>query len=98
MLLTLLCVGCLQEGRAGKYLTGDELSHGDLAVFCNLSTLQSGWLDGAHCFNLAWLVLHSGLLLQLPHAQKLISLCCTCNSTNWHVTAASTVQTQTSVL
>jgi glutathione S-transferase len=37
---------CLQEGRAGKFLTGDELSHGDLAVFCNLSTLQSGWLDG----------------------------------------------------
>lgn len=41
--------GCwlvLQEDRPGKYLTGDELSHGDLAVFCNLSTLQSGWLDG----------------------------------------------------
>lgn len=34
------------EARAGKFLTGDELSHGDLAVFCNLSTLQSGWLDG----------------------------------------------------
>lgn len=41
-----LCDGCLQEGRAGKFLTGDELSHGDLAVFCNLSTLKSGWLDG----------------------------------------------------
>uniref|UniRef100_A0A383VC85 Glutathione S-transferase n=1 Tax=Tetradesmus obliquus TaxID=3088 RepID=A0A383VC85_TETOB len=34
------------EGRAGKFLTGGELSHGDLAVFCNLSTLKSGWLDG----------------------------------------------------
>jgi glutathione S-transferase len=43
----------LQEGRAGKFLTGDALSHGDLAVFCNLSTLQSGWLDGAHCSSLS---------------------------------------------
>lgn len=34
------------EGRPGKYLTGDTISHGDLAVFCSLSTLQSGWLDG----------------------------------------------------
>jgi glutathione S-transferase len=32
--------------RPGKYLTGDTISHGDLAVFCSLSTLQSGWLDG----------------------------------------------------
>eukprot|EP00775_Hariotina_reticulata_P005347 gene5347-5583_t len=36
----------LIEGKSGKYLTGDELSHGDLAVFCQLSVLQSGWLDG----------------------------------------------------
>ena len=37
---------CTQEGRPGKFLTGDALTHADLAVFCNLSTLQSGWLDG----------------------------------------------------
>lgn len=36
----------LVEGRAGKFLTGDKITHGDIAVFCNLSTLQSGWLDG----------------------------------------------------
>lgn len=41
----------LVEGRPGTYLTGDTITHGDLAVFCSLSTLQSGWLDGAlwHC-------------------------------------------------
>lgn len=36
----------LVEGRPGTYLTGDTITHGDLAVFCSLSTLQSGWLDG----------------------------------------------------
>jgi hypothetical protein len=35
-----------QEAKPGKYLTGDSITHGDLAVFCSLSTLQSGWLDG----------------------------------------------------
>lgn len=29
-----------------KFLTGDTLTHGDLALFCGVSTLQSGWLDG----------------------------------------------------
>ncbi len=27
-------------------MAGDSLTHGDLAVFGVLSTLQSGWLDG----------------------------------------------------
>lgn len=36
----------LVESRPGKYLASDQLTHGDLAVFCQLSTLQSGWLDG----------------------------------------------------
>jgi glutathione S-transferase len=36
----------LVENRPGKYIAGDELTHGDLAIFCNLSTLRSGWLDG----------------------------------------------------
>lgn len=36
----------LLEGRPGKFLTGDKLTHGDLAVFCQLSALQSGWMDG----------------------------------------------------
>jgi hypothetical protein len=47
LLFTVLCVVMLlQEGRTGKFLTGDKITHGDIAVFCNLSTLQSGWLDG----------------------------------------------------
>lgn len=36
----------LVESKSGAYLAGDQITHGDLAVFCNLSTLQSGWLDG----------------------------------------------------
>ena len=36
----------LQEAKPGKFLSGDKLTHGDLAVFCQLSTLQSGWLNG----------------------------------------------------
>lgn len=36
----------VQESRPGKFMTGDKLTHGDLAVFCQLSVLQSGWLDG----------------------------------------------------
>jgi hypothetical protein len=35
-----------QESRPGKYLSGDKLSHADLAVFCQLSALHCGWLDG----------------------------------------------------
>lgn len=35
-----------QEKRPGTYMAGDSLTHGDLAVFGVLSTLQSGWLDG----------------------------------------------------
>lgn len=43
-------LSCLQESRPGKFLAGDKVTHGDLAVFCNLSVLQSGWMDGkAHC-------------------------------------------------
>jgi len=42
----LLSACALQESRPGKYLASDQLTHGDLAVFCQLSTLQSGWLDG----------------------------------------------------
>lgn len=41
-----VCVPNVQEARPGKFLTGDKLTHGDLAVFCQMSTLQSGWLDG----------------------------------------------------
>lgn len=36
----------LVESRPGKYLTGDKLTHGDIAVFCQLSMMQCGWLDG----------------------------------------------------
>lgn len=36
----------LLEARPGKFLTGDKLTHADIAVFCQMSTLQSGWLDG----------------------------------------------------
>jgi hypothetical protein len=36
----------LQESRPGRYVSGDTLNHGDLAVFVRLSTLQSGWLEG----------------------------------------------------
>jgi glutathione S-transferase len=36
----------LVESRPGKYLAGDKLSHADLAVFCQLSALHCGWLDG----------------------------------------------------
>jgi glutathione S-transferase len=46
MMMMAMLLPCMQEGKPGKYLTGDELSHGDLAVFCQLSVLQSGWLDG----------------------------------------------------
>jgi len=42
----LLSACALQESRPGKYLAGDQLTHGDLAVFVRLSTLQSGWLEG----------------------------------------------------
>jgi hypothetical protein len=36
----------VKESRPGKYLAGDKLSHADLAVFCQLSALHCGWLDG----------------------------------------------------
>jgi len=36
----------LLESRTGAFVAGDKVSHGDLALFCMLSTLQSGWLDG----------------------------------------------------
>lgn len=35
----------LQEGRLGKFLTGDRVTHGDLALFCHLSFLTCGWGD-----------------------------------------------------
>lgn len=36
----------LVEGSPGKYVAGDQLSIGDLAVFALLSNLRSGWLKG----------------------------------------------------
>jgi glutathione S-transferase len=36
----------MQEAREGKFITGDHLTHGDLAVFCQLGWLQSGWMKG----------------------------------------------------
>jgi glutathione S-transferase len=39
--------GCaLQASKPGSFVAGDKISHGDLALFCMLSTLKSGWLDG----------------------------------------------------
>lgn len=43
-----MCDG-VQESRPGKSLAGDKLSHADLAVFCQMSALQCGWLDGKTC-------------------------------------------------
>jgi glutathione S-transferase len=37
----------LQEGK--KYVAGDELSHGDMALFCALSNMRSGLIDGESC-------------------------------------------------
>jgi hypothetical protein len=42
----LLAVHC-QEGRAGKYIVGDEVTIADVAVFNQLSFLQSGLMAGA---------------------------------------------------
>lgn len=36
----------LQESRPGRYIIGDQLTHADVRVFCNLSGLQSGLFDG----------------------------------------------------
>jgi hypothetical protein len=44
--VVLLLLLLLQEGRPGKYLAGDSLSLGDLAVFNNLSMMQSGLMAG----------------------------------------------------
>jgi hypothetical protein len=58
----------LQEGRAGKFLTGDKITHGDIAVFCNLSTLQSGWLDG-ELFSCCIVFVFNHKLCGLPQQQ-----------------------------
>jgi glutathione S-transferase len=42
----LLLLLLLQEGRPGKYIAGDSLSLGDLAVFSILSTFRSGLMAG----------------------------------------------------
>lgn len=36
----------LLESRAGKFIIGDQLTHGDLQVFCHLGLLNSGWFEG----------------------------------------------------
>jgi glutathione S-transferase len=39
-------VSPLQESRPGKYVTGDKLTFADVAMFCQLSAMQCGWLEG----------------------------------------------------
>jgi hypothetical protein len=36
----------MQEAREGQFITGDQMTHGDLAVFCQLGWLASGWIKG----------------------------------------------------
>jgi hypothetical protein len=66
LVLLLLLLLLLQESRPGKYIAGDSLSLGDLAIFNNLSMMRSGLMAGAlasrHSFA-HWLILTDYMML-----------------------------------
>lgn len=75
----------VQESRAGKFIVGDQLTHGDLQVFFHLGLLNSGWIDGgqqhlrpvlARCAACLLVFLQSHLHACLPCRPLLMSRLC----------------------